>query len=82
MSNYDSPLRKRASRAMDASLALIVVLIVVQIWLLMASVESWLAGHRDVALPAAIVSGLLFASCAGLLALVRKTTQSYRSFHE
>ena len=73
MSNYDSPLRKRASRAVDGALALIVVLIVVQIWLLMASVESWLAGHRDVALPAAIVSGALFATSTGLLLLVRKT---------
>ncbi len=76
MSFYDSPLRKRASRALGGALALIVVMLVVQIWLLMASVESWLAGHHDVALPATIISGCLFASCAGLLALIREEERS------
>lgn len=78
MGGYNSPLRKRAGRALSGALALIVVLLVVQIWLLMASVESWLAGHHEVALPAAIISGVLFAISVGLLALIRKTEQTGR----
>ncbi len=78
MGGYNSPLRKRAGRALSGALALIVVLLVVQIWLLMASVESWLAGHHEVALPAAIISAVLFAISVGLLALIRRTEQSGR----
>ena len=79
MGAYNSPLQKRAGRALSGALALIVVLLVVQIWLLMASVESWLAGHHEVALPAAIISGALFATCLGLLILIRKTERTGRS---
>ena len=37
---------------------------------LTATLEAWLAGHRSVALPATIVSGLLFAATAALVAFV------------
>jgi hypothetical protein len=56
----------------DSALALIAVIVVVQIWLLTATLEAWLAGHHTVALPAAIVSGLLLAAAAGLVAFVRR----------
>jgi hypothetical protein len=56
----------------DGALALIAVVVVVQMWLLTATLESWLAGHATVALPAAIVSGLLFAAVGGLLLMVRR----------
>lgn len=69
---YNSPASKRAAKARDAVLALLVVLLVLQVWLLTASVESWLAGHHEVAIPAAIVSGLLFACGAGLMVLTRR----------
>ena len=35
-------------------------------WLITAALESFLAGHLEVAVPAAILSGLVFAACAGL----------------
>ncbi|GEM_PF-2165894 len=73
MALHDSLTRKRAARAIEGSLMLLVVLLVVQVWLLMASVESWLAGHHDVALPAAVLSGALFAGCLGLTLLARRT---------
>ena len=76
MALYDSPARKRAARAMDGAMLLIVVLLVVQVWLLMASVESWLAGHHQVALPAMVSSGCLFAGCVGLLALASRTDRT------
>lgn len=47
--------------AMDAAIALIAILVVVQMWVLTASLESYLAGHSGVALPAALVSGGLAA---------------------
>ena len=75
MAQYDSPVRKRASRAIDGALLLLVVLLIVQVWLLMSSVESWLAGHRGVALPAAILSGILFAGCVALLFLARRANR-------
>jgi hypothetical protein len=44
----------------------------VQIWLLSATLDAYLSGHFDVALPGAIVSGLLFAACAGLYLFVHR----------
>ncbi len=76
MALYDSPARKRAARAMDAAMLLIVVLLVIQIWLLTASVELWLSGRRQVVLPAMLLSGSLFAGCVGLLALARRTDRT------
>ena len=57
----------RASRltAINAGVALIAVLLVCQMWLLTVALEAFLAGHRETALPATIVSGLLFAAAAG-----------------
>jgi hypothetical protein len=39
------------------------VLPIVQIRLLPATLESYLAGHRDAAVPGAIISGVLFPAC-------------------
>ncbi|MCC6293686.1 MAG: hypothetical protein IT164_13630 [Bryobacterales bacterium] len=74
-----SAARKRATRAMDGAMILLILLLVVQIWLLMASVESWLAGHRGVALPAAIISGVLFCGCVGLVMLAHRAGRTART---
>lgn len=79
MTVHDPLVRKRAGKAVDAVLALLVILLVLQVWLLSASVELWLAGHRDVAVPAAAVSGFLFAAGAGLMMLMRRTERGARS---
>ena len=55
--------RDRGVTAMDAAIALIAILVIVQMWVLTASLESYLAGHSGVALPAALVSGALMAGC-------------------
>jgi hypothetical protein len=62
--------RPRALTAIDAALALVAVLLIVQMWLLTATLEAFLAGRRAAALPGAIVSGLLFAGCFALYAFV------------
>lgn len=54
----------------DAALALIAIVLIVQMWLLSATLESYLAGRRSVVVPAAIVSVLLAAACAMLGAFV------------
>lgn len=42
-------------------MALIVLLLIVQIWLLSATLDAYLAGHREVVLPGAIIQG--YFSC-------------------
>jgi hypothetical protein len=58
--------------AIDGALALIAVLLIVQMWLLSATLEAFLAGRRSVALPAAIVSIVLSGACVALAAVTRK----------
>lgn len=63
----------RAIVVIDAALALIAVLLIVQIWLLSATLESYLGGHAGVVLPAALVSIAICGVCLVLAALIRRT---------
>jgi uncharacterized integral membrane protein len=56
----------RGLTAISGAMALIVILLVTQIWLLSATLNSYLAGHREVVIPGAVVSGLLFLMCVAL----------------
>lgn len=56
--------------AITGAMSVIVLLLVAQVWLLSATLDAFLAGHRDAALPGAVVSGLLFFGCAGLYRFV------------
>ena len=58
----------RGHTAIDGALALIGVIVVVQMWLVTATLESWLAGRHEAAVPGAIFAGVLFV---GVLALHR-----------
>ena len=62
--------RLRSLTAIDGALCLIAILLIVQIWLLSATLESYLAGHRDAAVPGAVISGIIFLACVGLYAFV------------
>ena len=64
------PHRARGLTAIDGAMALIVILLITQVWLLSATLNSFLAGHREVVIPGAIVSGLLFLMCAALYRFV------------
>jgi hypothetical protein len=64
--------------AIDAIAALIVILLVVQIWLLSATLDTYLAGHTETALPGAIVSGLLCAACFAMYGFVRRVDRDAR----
>ena len=62
--------RGRRRVAIDAAMLLVVLVLVVQMWLLTATLESYLAGHHRVALPALLSSLALFAVCWFLYRLV------------
>ena len=68
----------RSLTAIDGAIALIAVLLIVQMWLLTATLEGFLAGHRQVALPAAVLSGILCAACFGLFAFIQRVDRASR----
>lgn len=68
--------RRRRRAAFDAAMAFVVVLLIVQMWLLTATLESYLAGHRGVAGIAFGVSTLLFLCCGALYLLVARLDRS------
>jgi hypothetical protein len=64
--------------AIDAALTLLGVLLVVQIWLLTATLESYLAGHHDVVVPGLGASALLVLACLALYGFVRRVDREVR----
>lgn len=62
----------RRKTALDGIAALVILLLIVQVWVLSATLDAFLAGHRDAALPGAITSGILFAATAGLYWFVQR----------
>lgn len=63
---------RRRTTALDGVAALLILLLMVQVWLLSATLDAYLAGHRDAALPGAICSGIIFAAAAGLFWFVQR----------
>ena len=57
---------QRRLTALDGIAALLILLLMVQVWLLSATLDAFLAGHNDAALPGAITSGLIFVAASGL----------------
>jgi len=72
------PPERRGLTVIDGALALIVILLIVQMWLLTATLESYLAGEGGAALPAAAVSALLFAGCGGLYRFIVRIDRDVR----
>ena len=64
--------------AIDGAMALIVILLIVQIWLLSATLQTFLAGHTGAVLPAAIFSGLVFLGSLVLDLFVTRVDQESR----
>jgi hypothetical protein len=65
-------LHGRRLGAITGALALIAFLLVIQMWLLTATLEAYLAGHVDVALPGAIVSGILLVASVALYVFLER----------
>ena len=70
MKGLSNPARRRRRVAIDAAMALVILVLIVQMWLLTATLESYLAGHHAVALPGFIASIALFTVCGFLYRLV------------
>ncbi|HYA62985.1 MAG TPA: DUF6755 family protein [Candidatus Sulfotelmatobacter sp.] len=78
MTDFERSKQRRGSVAIDGGMALIVILLVVQIWLLSATLEAFLAGHAGAVLPAAVFSGLLFSACLALNFFVERVDRESR----
>jgi hypothetical protein len=74
----DLPPQNRGLTAIAGAMSLIAVLLIVQIWLLSAALESFLAGNHRSALPAAIFSGVMFLICMGLYLFVDRVDSEVR----
>jgi len=70
MKGLSNPARRRRRVAIDAAMTMIILVLMVQMWLLTATLESYLAGHRGVAMPALLSTAALFGVCAFLYRLV------------
>jgi len=64
------PPQTRGLTAISGAISLIAILLIVQIWLLSAALESFLGGNLSTAIPAAVFSGVMFLVCLGLYAFV------------
>ena len=74
----DLPPQNRGLTAIAGAMSFIVVLLIVQIWLLSAALESFLLGNHHSALPAAIFSGVMFLICLGLYLFVDRVDSEVR----
>jgi len=79
MKDHDFSKQKKGLVAIDGAMALIILLVIVQIWLLSAALEALLAGHTETALPATVFSGVLFLGCVALTAFVWRVDRDSRS---
>jgi hypothetical protein len=78
MANLERSKQRRGLVAINGAIALIVILLIAQIWLLSATLETFLAGHAGAGLPAAIFSGLLFLGCLVLDLFVTRVDRESR----
>jgi hypothetical protein len=76
--SHDLPPQNRGLTAIAGAMSLIAVLLIVQIWLLSAALESFLSGNRHTALPAAIFSGVMLLICLGLYVFVERVDSEVR----
>jgi hypothetical protein len=60
-------IRAQRMTIVNAMLALVVLIVILQLWLLTATMNAYLGGDRTVALPSAIASLVCFGLNLGLL---------------
>ena len=72
------PPRTPGLTAIAGAMSLIIVLVVVQIWLLTATLESYLASRNGTVLPAAIFSGILFVCSSALYVFIDRVDAASR----
>lgn len=85
MTNMQQGMEQPSNRGLTAiagAMGLIAVLLIVQIWLLSATLELFLAGKRSSAFPGALFSGILFVICFGLYLFIDRVDAEVRSGEE
>lgn len=70
--------QKKGLTAIDGAMALIVILLLVQIWLVMATLETYLAGHYESVVAGAIISGMILLACFGLYLFIERMDAEVR----
>jgi hypothetical protein len=70
--------QRKGLTAIDGAMALIVILLTVQIWLVIATLETYLAGHHETVLAGAIISGIIFLACFGLYLFIERMDAEVR----
>jgi hypothetical protein len=78
MANLERSKQRRGLVAIDGAMALVIILLIFQVWLLSATLETFLAGHTGAVLQAAIFSGLVFLGCLALDLFVMRVDQQSR----
>ena len=78
-SSHNIPHQRRGLTAIDAITALIVILLVVQIWLLSATLDAYLAGHTgNSSAGGDCVRDLCVRACFAMYAFVRRVDRGSR----
>jgi len=70
--------REQRTTVLNGILGFVVVLVILQLWLLTATMNAFLGGDEAVIWPAAVVSTLCLALNAGLLVYIRKIESGIR----
>ena len=68
--------RGGALGAIDGAMSLMLILLIVQIWLVSATLNAYLAGFDEAVLPGFIISAVLFAGSFGLYRFVEGIDRS------
>ena len=71
--------REQRTTIVYGILGFVVVLVVLQLWLLTATMNAFLGGDRAVVVPAAIASTVCLALCAGLLRYLQRLERAASS---
>ena len=79
MNDLANGARRRRLVPIDAAMVMVILVLMVQMWLLTATLESYLAGHHHVALPALASSMVLFGVCVFLYRLVLRIDRTAES---
>jgi hypothetical protein len=64
--------REQRTPIVQGMLAFVLIFVVLQLWLLTATMNAYLGGDDAIVWPAALVSAFCFVLCAGLLRYLRR----------
>jgi hypothetical protein len=64
--------REQRTPIVQGMLAFVLILVILQLWLLTATMNAYLGGDDSIVWPAALASTFCFALCAGLLIYLRR----------